>query len=64
MESEIAGWRAAGLRVLFDFSHRATPRQLDRLSHVEVAFFSGQKIGRPVLKPPFVSRTASAPARE
>jgi fructoselysine 6-kinase len=45
MESEIAGWHAAGLRVSFDYSHRATPDQLMLLPYVDVAFFSGQKVG-------------------
>jgi fructoselysine 6-kinase len=44
MEAHLPLWHAAGLRVSFDFSHRATPQQLALLPHVYIAFFSGQKI--------------------
>lgn len=44
MEAEIPRWKAAGLRISFDFSHRATPEQLALLPCIDIAFFSGQKL--------------------
>lgn len=44
MEAEIPHMKAAGLRVSFDFSHRATPEQVALLPYVDIAFFSGQKL--------------------
>lgn len=45
MEDEVPRWKAAGLRVSFDFSHRYTPEQLYLLPDLEIAFFSGQRMG-------------------
>jgi fructoselysine 6-kinase len=44
VDAAVSRWSAAGRRVSFDFSHRATPEQLALLPHVEIAFFSGQRI--------------------
>lgn len=44
MEAEIPRMKEAGLRVSFDYSHRATPEQVALLPHIDIAFFSGQKL--------------------
>jgi len=45
VEPHIRAWKESGLRVSFDFSHRYTPEQLELLPWLDLAFFSGQKIG-------------------
>lgn len=47
VDDAIPGWYRAGRRVSYDFSHRARPEQIALLPYLYVAFFSGQKIGRP-----------------
>ena len=42
VDAYIAEWYAAGCRVSYDFSYRATPAQIELLPYVAVAFFSGQ----------------------
>lgn len=44
MEAEIPRWKQAGLRVSFDYSHRATPEQVALLPYIDIAFLSGQKL--------------------
>lgn len=44
MEAEVPRWKAAGLKVSFDYSHRPTPEQIALLPHIDLAFFSGQKL--------------------
>jgi fructoselysine 6-kinase len=44
VDEAVSRWSAAGRRISFDFSHRATPEQLALLPLVDIAFFSGQSI--------------------
>lgn len=50
-DAAVPRWVAAGKRVTFDFSHRATPEQLELLPHVELAFFSAQRVGNAAAEP-------------
>lgn len=42
VDDHIPRWHASGLRISYDFSHRATPAQIELLPYIDVAFFSGQ----------------------
>lgn len=44
VDAHLAGWHARGLRISYDFSHRAKPAQLDLLPCIDVAFFSGRSM--------------------
>lgn len=44
VDAHIPNWRARGQLISYDFSHRATPEQVDLLPHITLAFFSGQKL--------------------
>jgi fructoselysine 6-kinase len=43
VDAHIPRWKAMGLAVSYDFSHRATPDQIKLLPYIDYAFFSGQK---------------------
>lgn len=43
VDAHISRWKKMGLKVSYDFSHRATPEQLELLPDIDFAFFSGQK---------------------
>ncbi len=43
VDAHISRWKRMGLKVSYDFSHRATPEQLELLPDIDFAFFSGQK---------------------
>lgn len=45
VDGHIARWHTSGLRTSYDFSHRATPAQIELLPYIDVAFFSGQFLG-------------------
>jgi len=43
VDAHIPRWKEIGLRISYDFSHRATPEQITLLPYIDYAFFSGQK---------------------
>jgi len=44
VDAHIPRWHESGRRISYDFSHRATPAQIDLLPFVDAAFFSGQSL--------------------
>ncbi|MFC7395465.1 PfkB family carbohydrate kinase [Scopulibacillus cellulosilyticus] len=44
VDEHIAMWNSLGLTISYDFSHRATEDQLNLLSFIDIAFFSGQHL--------------------
>ncbi len=44
IDEHIPLWSQVGLKISYDYSHRAKPVQLDLLPYIDVAFFSGQHL--------------------
>ena len=48
VDEQIPTWWRSGIRISYDYSHRATEEQIALLPFIEVAFFSGQKYQKEV----------------
>jgi fructoselysine 6-kinase len=46
VDEQISNWSEKGIKISYDFSHRAKPEQYQLLPHIDIAFISGQHISK------------------